>query len=425
MIPTKSYRVALYPGDGIGPDVTGEAVRVLRAVEQLDGGFSLDLETLPWGMSYWRETGCVVPDDFLEQLRRFDAILLGAVGWPAVLPDHVTLAPLVQIRQAFDQYACVRPSRLYPGVKSVLADVKPGDVDLVVIRENSEGEYVDNGGRLRRGTPDEIAWQTAVHSRRGIERVLRYGFHLARRRRNRLTMITKSNALRHAYGLWDEVLAHLVPQFSDVQCDRQHCDAALMNLVRCPQNFDVIVASNLFGDLLTDLAGVVGGGLGLAPSANLNPDSVESQESRVESRQNEECRVQSAEYGMPSAEYGMPSAESASPDPFCTLHSALFTNPATDSPTPLQPRRPPSMFEPVHGSAPDIAGRGIANPIAAIRSAAMMLDHLGLESPARRIERAVERTLAQDKKTPDLGGKLTTQQMGAAVLSNLDPDSSL
>ena len=419
------FRIALYPGDGIGPDVIEEAVRVLCAVEQLDGSFSLDLETLPWGMSYWRETGRVVPDDFLEQLRRYDAILLGAVGWPAVLPDHVTLAPLVQIRQTFDQYACVRPSRLYPGVKSVLADVKPGDVDLVVIRENSEGEYVDNGGRLRRGTPDEVAWQTAVHSRRGIERVLRYGFQLARRRRSRLTMITKSNALRHAYGLWDEVLAHLAPQFSDVQCDRQHCDAALMNLVRCPQNFDVIVASNLFGDLLTDLAGVVGGGLGLAPSANLNPGRVESQESRVESHE----RVIPAQAGIQpesrvesrgNAEYGMQNAESGSQDPRCALHSALFTDAATDSPTPLQPRRPPSMFEPVHGSAPDIAGRGIANPIAAIRSAAMMLDHLGLESAASRIERAVERTLAQDKKTPDLGGKLTTQEMGTAVISNLE-----
>jgi tartrate dehydrogenase/decarboxylase/D-malate dehydrogenase len=475
------FRIALYPGDGIGPDVIEEAVRVLRAVEQLDGSFSLDLETLPWGMSYWRETGRVVPDDFLEQLRRYDAILLGAVGWPAVLPDHVTLAPLVQIRQTFDQYACVRPSRLYPGVKSVLADVKPGDVDLVVIRENSEGEYVDNGGRLRRGTPDEVAWQTAVHSRRGIERVLRYGFQLARRRRSRLTMITKSNALRHAYGLWDEVLAHLAPQFSDVQCDRQHCDAALMNLVRCPQNFDVIVASNLFGDLLTDLAGVVGGGLGLAPSANLNPGRVESQESRVESQESrvesQESRVESQERVIPAqagiqpesrveshervipaqagiqpesrveshervipaqagiqpesrvesrgnAEYGMQNAESGSQDPRCALHSALFTNPATDSPTPLQPRRPPSMFEPVHGSAPDIAGRGIANPIAAIRSAAMMLDHLGLESAASRIERAVERTLAQDKKTPDLGGKLTTQEMGTAVLANLKCDSA-
>ncbi len=359
MPPSKTFQIAVYPGDGIGPDVIDEAVRVLRAAEQLDGSFALKLETLPWGIRYWRENSRIVPDDFLEQLRGFDAILLGAVGWPAVLPDHVTLAPLVQIRQAFDQYACVRPSRLYPGVKSVLAGVQPGDVDLVVIRENSEGEYVDNGGRLRRGTPDEVAWQTAVHSRRGIERVLRYGFDLARRRRNRLTMITKSNAQRHAYGLWDEVLAELAPQFSDVESDRQHCDAALMNLVRCPREFDVIVASNLFGDLMTDLAGVVGGGLGLAPSANLNPE-----------------------------------------------------------------REFPSMFEPVHGSAPDIAGRGIANPIAAIRSAAMMLDHLGIDAASRRIETAVERTLAQGHQTPDLGGRLTTQEMATAMLANLERNSA-
>ena len=350
----KTFRIALYPGDGIGTEVTAEAVRVLQRTQQLVQTFALDFLPLAWGVEYWKQHGQVVPDDFLQILRPLDAILLGAVGWPALLADDETLAPLVKIRQAFDQYACVRPARLFPGVKSVLAGKGPGDIDLVVIRENSEGEYVDNGGRLKRGTPDEVAMQTALHTRRGVERILRYGFELARQRRKKLTMATKSNAQRYGYVLWDEVLEELAPQFPDVASDRQHCDALVMNFVRRPERFDVVVASNLFGDLLTDLGGVISGGLGLAPSTNTNPE-----------------------------------------------------------------RRFPSMFEPVHGSAPDIAGRGIANPIAAILSAAMMLDHLQLPAPAARIRRAVERTLAEGNQTPDLGGKLTTKQMGEAVLARL------
>jgi tartrate dehydrogenase/decarboxylase/D-malate dehydrogenase len=348
-----TYRIAVYPGDGIGPEVIAQAVRMLQTVQREDGTFAVDLVEVPWGAAYWQQTGSVVPDDFLEVLRPMDAILLGAVGWPALVPDHVALAPLVRIRQAFDQYACVRPARLYPGLSSVLAGKGPEHIDLVVIRENSEGEYVDIGGRIRRGQPDEYAVQTAIHTRPGIERILRYGFEMARRRRRRLTMVTKSNAQRYAYVLWDDILAELIPQYPDVDADRQHCDAAAMNLVRQPQRFDVIVASNLFGDLLTDLAGVIGGGLGLAPSTNTNPQ-----------------------------------------------------------------RTFPSMFEPVHGSAPDIAGRGIANPIAAILSVAMMLDHLGQPQAAARIRTAVERTLAAGHKTPDLGGQLTTQQMADRVLEN-------
>lgn len=350
----KNFKIAVYPGDGIGSEVIDEALRVLAAVERADGTFSLQLTPFPWGVNYWKQTGKVVPDDFLEILRPFDAILLGAVGWPELIPDHVTLAPLVKIRQTFDQYACVRPARLFPGLKSVLAGKGPGDIDLVVIRENSEGEYVDNGGRFRRGQPEEFAVQTAIHTRRGVERILRFGFEMARKRRNRLTMITKSNAQRYAYVLWDEILDELAPQYTDVAADRQHCDAAVMNFVRRPEHFDVVVASNLFGDLLTDLGGILGGGLGLAPSTNTNPE-----------------------------------------------------------------RQYPSMFEPVHGSAPDIAGRGIANPIAAMLSAAMMLDHLDLLAAAQRIRRAVERTLAAGHKTADLGGSLTTRQMGGAVLARL------
>ncbi|HZN33970.1 MAG TPA: isocitrate/isopropylmalate family dehydrogenase [Pirellulaceae bacterium] len=350
-----SLKIAVYAGDGIGPEVIDEALNVLAAVQALDGSFQLEFTRLNWGALHYRQHQTVVPDDFLDVLRPLDAILLGAVGWPALIPDHITLAPLVKIRQSFDQYACVRPSKLYPGVKSVLAGKGPADIDFVVIRENSEGEYVDNGGRLKRGTPDEVAVQSALHSRKGVERILRYGFDLARRRRSRLTMATKSNAQRHAYVLWDEVLEELAPQYEGVAAERQHCDALIMNLVRWPERFDVIVASNLFGDLLTDLGGVIGGGLGLAPSTNTNPE-----------------------------------------------------------------RRFPSMFEPVHGSAPDIAGRGIANPLAAILSAAMMLDHLQLPAAAQRIRRSVERTLADGNQTPDLGGRLTTKEMGAAVVQRLD-----
>jgi tartrate dehydrogenase/decarboxylase/D-malate dehydrogenase len=352
---TRTFKIAVYPGDGIGPEVIDEALRVLARVQELDGTFTLHLMPLPWGVEYYKQHATVVPDDFLDALRPMDAILLGAVGWPELVPDHITLAPLVKIRQTFDQYACVRPSKLYPGIKGVLAGKGPKDIDFIVIRENSEGEYVDNGGRLKRGTLDEVAVQTALHTRKGVERILRYGFALARTRRSKLTMATKSNAQRHAYVLWDEVLEELRPKHADVSAERQHCDALIMNLVRWPERFDVIVASNLFGDLLTDLGGVIGGGLGLAPSTNTNPE-----------------------------------------------------------------RRFPSMFEPVHGSAPDIAGRGIANPLAAILSAAMMLDHLQQPDAASIIRRTVERTLADGCKTPDLGGQLSTRQMGDAVIARLE-----
>ena len=350
----KNFQIAVYPGDGIGPDVIRGATRVLTEAQKLEGDFTLELTTYPWGARHFQETGKIVPDDFLDILRPYDAILLGAVGWPEVIPDHITLSPLVQIRQSFDQYACVRPARLYPGVKPVLVGKGPEEIDMVVIRENSEGEYVNNGGRVRQGKPDEYAVQTAIHTRRGIERILRYGFQMARRRSGRLTMITKSNALRYGYVLWDDVLDQVAGEYGDVTASRQHCDAAAMNFVRCPETFDVVVASNLFGDLLTDLAGVISGGLGLAPSTNTNPE-----------------------------------------------------------------RAHPSMFEPVHGSAPDIAGRGIANPIAAILSAAMMLDHLELDGAADRIRRGVERTLSQGHKTPDLGGTLSTDQMADQVARNV------
>ncbi|HVX14764.1 MAG TPA: tartrate dehydrogenase [Pirellulales bacterium] len=351
----KTYRIAAYPGDGIGPEVTDEALRVLEATARGSKKFKLEFTHLPWGCEFASRTGQLVPDDFLEVLRPFDAILLGAVGWPAQMPDHLTLAPLVQIRQRFDQYACVRPAKLYPGVPCVLAEKKPADVDLVVIRENSEGEYVNVGGRFRVGEPDESALQTAVHTRRGVERVLRFGFDMARRRRQRLTMITKSNAQRYAYVMWDEILEQTRGDYPDVAADKQHADAAVMNFVRSPERFDVVVASNLFGDILTDLGGLIAGGLGLAPSANLDPS-----------------------------------------------------------------RTYPSMFEPVHGSAPDIAGKGIANPVAAILSAAMMLDWLGETEAGDAVRSSVERALAARQTTPDLGGSLSTTEVGKLVAEGIE-----
>src|SRR5215204_1611880 len=304
-------------------------------------------------MAYYDRHGQVVPDDFLTTLRAFDAIFLGAVGWPARLPDHVTLSPLIRLRQAFDLYACVRPARTFPGVVGPLRSEQP--IDLVVVRENSEGEYIDNGGFLAPGTPDEVAVQSAIHTRRGIERILRFSFALARTRRRKLTMITKSNAQRYAYVLWDRVVAELAPEYADVTVDKLHIDAATLELVRRPQTFDVIAGSNLFGDILSDLTGGVTGSLGLNPSANLNPE-----------------------------------------------------------------RRFPSLFEPVHGSAPDIAGKGIANPTGAILSGAMMLEWLGEATGAGQIRGAVNRALAARHLTPDVGGSLRTMQVTDAVVNHLE-----
>ncbi|MFP6751349.1 MAG: isocitrate/isopropylmalate family dehydrogenase [Pirellulaceae bacterium] len=346
-----TYRIALYPGDGIGPDVTREAVRLLKELP----GVSFHFEEFPWGLEYWKQHSQVVPDDYLDLLADFDAILLGAVGWPLELPDHVTLAPLVRIRQAFDQYACVRPARLYPGLKSVLAEKGTDEIDLVVIRENSEGEYIDNGGRFKQGGMEEVAVQTALHTRKGVERILRFSFEMARTRRGKMTMITKSNAQRYSYVMWDDIWEEIRGEYQDVESSKQHCDAAVMNFVRQPESFDVVVASNLFGDLLTDLGGILSGGLGLAPSCNINPE-----------------------------------------------------------------REFPSMFEPVHGSAPDIAGQGIANPVAAVLSAAMMLDHLDEPESAGRVRQAVEKTLLGGQGTPDLGGDLSTSQMGDLLISHLE-----
>ncbi len=348
----KRYRVALYSGDGIGQEVLPAAVRVLDLVQERLGGYQLEYTQFPWGSRYYVEHGVVVPADYLEQLRPFDVIFLGAVGDPEHLPDHITLAPLVQLRQQFDQYVCMRPARLYRGVHSPLAN--PGVIDLVVLRENSQGEYLRFGGRAKTGPNEEIAVQSAVHTRSGVERIIRFGFELAQTRRQRLTMITKSNALVYSMVLWDDILEEVRGDYPEVEANRQHADAAAMDFVRKPQQYDVVVASNLFGDLLTDLGGVIVGGLGLAASSNINPE-----------------------------------------------------------------RNYPSMFEPVHGSAPDIVGQGIANPAAAILSGAMMLEWLDLPEAAALTRTGVERVLAANAVTPDLGGTLTTSEMTDQVIQQV------
>jgi tartrate dehydrogenase/decarboxylase / D-malate dehydrogenase len=349
-----SYRLAIWPGDGIGKEVVAQALRVLCAAQEQHCTFELRFEDMPWGSDYWHLHGKITTDEFIAQLQPFDAILLGALGDPGRLPDHVTLAPLLKIRQGFDQYACVRPARLINGVTSPLRSSASQEIDLVVIRENSEGEYVSNGGRIRVGTPQECAIESAYHSRFGVERILRFGFETARKRRRHLTMITKSNALKYGLVMWDEILDELAPQFEDVQVQKMHVDAAAMSFVRSPNTFDVVVASNLFGDILSDLAASLVGGLGLAPSANINPE-----------------------------------------------------------------RKYPSLFEPVHGSAPDIAGKGKANPVATILSAAMMLDWLTLSGPAASIIAAVEAVLGRKEGTPDLGGRQSTSSFTDLVIQQM------
>lgn len=344
-----TYQIALYPGDGIGVDVTEAAVAVLDVVSKKRGNFDLGFTRYEWGVSFHEKHGYVAPHDYLDTLRGFDAIFLGAVGWPAKLPDNITLQPLITMRQTFDQWACVRPARTFSGVSTLLKTTE--SIDLVVVRENSEGEYVNNGGRFRRGFPDEFAVQTALHTRRGIERALRFGFDLARKRRKRLTMVTKSNAQRYSFTLWDDILEELTPEYADIETDKQHIDAISMNFVRRPEFFDVVVASNLFGDILTDLSGAITGSLGLNPSANLNPE-----------------------------------------------------------------RNTPSLFEPVHGSAPDIAGKGIANPAGAILAAGMMLDWLGEGDAGLEISEAVETVLNSGALTPDLGGGLGTEAFTSKVI---------
>lgn len=326
---------------------------VLRALEHRCGDFELRADEFPWGSDYYRHTGRMMPDDGLEALRQYDAIYFGAVGDPH-LPDDVTLWGLrLKICQGFDQYANVRPTRILPGIVSPLRDVGEGDIDWVIVRENSEGEYAGHGGRAHRGFPEEIATETAIFTRAGVTRIMRFAYELARSRR-KLTIITKSNAQRHGMVLWDEIAAEVGREFPTVETDKMLVDAATTRMVGKPRSLDVIVATNLHADILSDLAAALAGSMGIAPTANLNPS-----------------------------------------------------------------RKFPSMFEPIHGSAFDIMGKGIANPIGSFWTAVMMLDHLGEEAAARRLMAAIEKITASCELPADLGGKATTAQITEAVIGAL------
>ena len=350
----RTHRVAVIPGDGIGVEVTHEACRVVDAVARRHD-FEVEWTAYDWSCERYLSTGQMMPEDGLDQLRPYDAILLGAVGYPGV-PDHVSLwGLLIPIRRAFEQYVNLRPVRLLPGVTSPLAGRGARDVAMTVVRENSEGEYSQIDGRQGIGE-HEMAIQTAVFTRRGVERVMRYAFELARQQGQPLCSATKSNGIIHSMPFWDEVFADVARDYPDVAAEQCHADALAARMVLQPDRVGIIVASNLFGDLLSDLSAAIAGGLGVAPAANLNPE-----------------------------------------------------------------RRYPSMFEAVHGSAPDIAGRGIANPVAQILTAAMMLEHLGEVDAAAGVQRAVDTALSDpESRTPDLGGPATTTQCADAIIAALD-----
>lgn len=346
-----THKIAVVPGDGIGKEVVPEGVRVLDAAG-IRFGFSFEWEWFDWSCERYTETGRMMPEDGLDQLRRYESIFLGAVGQPGV-PDHVSLwGLLIPIRRGFRQYINLRPVRLLKGVKSPLAGRGPADIDMVIVRENNEGEYSEIGGRLYSGTPDELAVQQAVFTRKGCDRVMRYAFELAMKRpRRHVTSATKSNGIIHSMTYWDERFAAIAREYPDVKTAKYHIDILTAHFVQHPDWFDVVVASNLFGDILTDLGPAIAGSIGLAPGGNINPEK----------------------------EY-------------------------------------PSMFEPVHGSAPDIAGKGIANPIAQIWTGAMMLDHLGHPEAARAIVAAIEKVVERGETlTNDLGGHASTVEVGQTI----------
>ncbi|MEY3072128.1 MAG: hypothetical protein RLZZ353_324 [Actinomycetota bacterium] len=348
------HRLAVIAGDGIGPEVVAEGLRVLDRVAELEG-FTTLREELDLGGRRYLATGEVLSDATLEHLRGFDAILLGAVGTPDVPPGVLERGLLLRIRFAFDQYVNLRPVRLYPGVTSPVAGLTPERCDLVIVRENTESVYAGAGGTLYSGTPHEVATQESVNTRHGVERIVRYSFELARRRRKHLTLVHKTNVLVHAGGLWQRTVDEVGAEYPDVERAYVHVDAACLYLVTQPERFDVVVTENLFGDIITDLGAAVQGGLGLAASGNLDPE-----------------------------------------------------------------RRAPSMFEPVHGSAPDIAGTGRADPVATVMSVGMLLDALGEGAAAARIDRAVGRLLAErDGRVPD-GSDVTTASVGDRLVALLE-----
>ncbi|MCZ6886983.1 MAG: tartrate dehydrogenase [Gammaproteobacteria bacterium] len=345
------HRIAVIPGDGIGNEVMPQGLRVLEAAGALHG-IEFEWDEVPWSCQYYTKHGAMMPEDGLEQIAGHDAIFLGAVGFPGV-PDHVSLwGLLIPIRRAFQQYIGLRPVRLLGGMSSPLAGRGPQDIDFYVVRENNEGEYSEIGGRLYVGTDDELAMQESVFTRKGVDRVMRYAFELASTRdAKHVTSATKSNGIIHTMPFWDERFRAIARDYPDIRTDQYHVDILAANFVLHPDWFDVVVGSNLFGDILSDLGPAVAGTIGIAPSGNINPE-----------------------------------------------------------------REHPSMFEPVHGSAPDIAGQGIANPIGQIWSGGMMLEHLGYPEAAAAIERAIERALEEPGLlTPDMGGKATTEALGLAI----------
>jgi len=348
----REYRIAAIPGDGIGEEVIPAGLEVLEALAAREGGFRLRIEAFPWGSAYFRRHGVMMAADGLERLKAFDAIYFGAVGAPDI-PDHVTLWGLrLPICQGFDQYANVRPARILPGIESPLRKANASTLDWIVVRENSEGEYAGSGGRVHRGLAEEVATEVSVFTRNGVERIMRFAFALAETRpKRRLTVVTKSNAQRHGMVMWDEIAAEVAKGFPAVAMDKELVDAMTTRMVLKPETIDVVVATNLHADILSDLAAALAGSLGLAPTANLNPE-----------------------------------------------------------------RRFPSMFEPIHGAAFDITGKGIANPIATFWTGALMLEHLGERAASARLMAAIERVTAERRNhTPDLGGSATTRQVTEAV----------
>ncbi|MBM3733783.1 MAG: tartrate dehydrogenase [Rhodospirillales bacterium] len=346
----RRFRVALIPGDGIGSEVIPAAIQVLEAAGKRFG-VSFEWKEFPWSCAHYARHGRMMPEDGIAQVRGFDAILLGAVGWPGV-PDHVSLwGLLIPLRRELRQYVNLRPTRLLPGIRTPLADRTAKDIDFVIVRENNEGEYSSIGGRAYGGTDDEFVIQESVFTRKGVDRVQRYAFELARKRRGHVTSATKSNGIAVTMPYWDERFAANAARYPDVKTAQFHIDILAAHFVQKPDIFDVVVASNLFGDILSDLGAAIAGSIGLAPAGNINPEK----------------------------EY-------------------------------------PSMFEPVHGSAPDIAGQGIANPIAMIATGAMMIEHLGCPEAAAAINAAIERVLREGKvRTRDLGGRASTAEMTSAV----------
>ncbi|MDE2334644.1 MAG: tartrate dehydrogenase [Rhodospirillales bacterium] len=346
------HRIAAIPADGIGPEVIAAGLEVLEAVAAREGGFRLDVTAFDWGSAYYRKHARMMPADGLPQLEAMDAIYFGAVGAPD-LPDDITLWGLrLAICQGFDQFANIRPTRILPGVESPLRHARAGDLDWLIVRENSEGEYAGVGGRAHRGQPEEVGMEVAVFTRAGVERIMRFAFEQAARRpRRHLTVVTKSNAQRHGMVMWDEIAAATAAAFPQVTWDKELVDAMTMRMVKRPASIDTVVATNLHADILSDLAAALAGSLGIAPTGNVDPT-----------------------------------------------------------------RRRPSMFEPIHGSAFDITGKGIANPVASFWTASLMLEHLGEDAAAARLMAAVERVCADGVLTPDLGGKATTRDVTRAVL---------